>query len=84
MNELVFGQWLSVWLSHGHRKNDFDALRTLVKNHIQATTAKLNDALVDVQAHSEFICEAIENLFIAFVLLSSFDDLLQVIAVFAL
>ena len=66
-----------VWLSHRHGEDDFDALTALIKDQIQTATTQLNDALVDVEAHSELICEAIKNLFIAsFVLLSPFDELI--------
>ena len=80
---MFFVQRRSVWLSHGHRKFDLDALAAFVKNHIQAATAKLNDALVDIQTYSEFICKVIENLMIADVLLSLFDELIKAIVIFA-
>ena len=65
----------SVWLSHRHGEYDLDTLTTLVKDQIQIPTTQLNDALVDIQTHPEFICEAIESLFVAtFLLLSPFDE----------
>ena len=82
-NKLFSGQRRSVWLSHGHRKFDFDALTALVKNYIHAATAKLNDAFVDLHTYLKFIFEAIENLMVANVLLSPLDELIKAIAVFA-
>ena len=73
-NQQILIELGSAWFSHRHGKDDFDALTALVKDQIQTAATKLNDALVDIEAHPEFICEAIKSLFVAnFVLLGPFD-----------
>ena len=75
-NHQILIELESVWLSHRHGEDDLDALTALVKDQIQPATTKLNDALVDIETHPEFICKAVESLFVAhFVLLSPFDEL---------